>query len=91
MGWIGHPGEGGRRGGRVAGWLRGARGRDVHGRAGIARVRAEVAGLFGDPARAARIERDLAAIPGVVSSRASARTGRVLVQLREDAAEAAAA
>ncbi|WP_433935551.1 cation-translocating P-type ATPase [Sorangium cellulosum] len=90
-GWIGHLGEGGGRGGRIAGWLRGARGRDLHGRAGIARVRAEVAGLFGDPARAARIERDLAAIPGVASSRASARTGRVLVRLREDAAEAAAA
>ncbi|WP_437489932.1 cation-transporting P-type ATPase [Sorangium sp. So ce1014] len=53
-------------------------------------MRAEVGGLFGDPARAARIERDLAAIPGVVSARASARTGRVLVLLREDAAEASA-
>ncbi|WP_437838743.1 cation-translocating P-type ATPase [Sorangium sp. So ce1153] len=54
-------------------------------------MRAEVAGLFGDPARVARIERDLAAVPGVLSARASARTGRVLVRVREDAAEAAAA
>ncbi|WP_437281317.1 cation-transporting P-type ATPase [Sorangium sp. So ce375] len=53
-------------------------------------MRAEVAGLFGDAARAARIERDLAAIPGVVSARASARTGRVLVRVREDVADAAA-
>ncbi|WP_437535254.1 cation-transporting P-type ATPase [Sorangium sp. So ce726] len=64
--------------------------RDLHGPAGIARVRAEVAGLFGDAARAARIERDLAAIPGVVSARASARTGRVLVRVGEDAADEAA-
>ncbi|WP_437592549.1 HAD-IC family P-type ATPase [Sorangium sp. So ce1000] len=64
--------------------------RDLHGRARIARVRAEVAGLFGDAARAARIERDLATISGVVSARASARTGRVLVRVREDAADAAA-
>ncbi|MGK4006122.1 cation-transporting P-type ATPase [Sorangium sp. So ce1036] len=54
-------------------------------------MRLEVAGLFGDPARAARIERDLAAIPGVLSARASARTGRVLVRLPECAAEAARA
>ncbi|WP_437638781.1 cation-translocating P-type ATPase [Sorangium sp. So ce854] len=90
-GWIGRLGGGGGSGGGVAGWLRGPRGRDLHGRAGIARVRAEVAGLFGDPARAARIERDLAAIPGVLSARASARTGRVLVRLQSDAAEAVAA
>ncbi|MGK3995431.1 cation-translocating P-type ATPase [Sorangium sp. So ce1024] len=89
--WIGRLGGGGESGGGVAGWLRGPRGRDLHGRAGIARVRVEVAGLFGDPARAARIERELAAIPGVLSARASARTGRVLVRLQEDAAEAAAA
>ncbi|WP_437758650.1 cation-translocating P-type ATPase [Sorangium sp. So ce1389] len=54
-------------------------------------MRAEVAGLFGDPALVARIERDLAAVPGVLSARASARTGRVLVRVREDAAERAAA
>ncbi|WP_437783894.1 cation-translocating P-type ATPase [Sorangium sp. So ce1097] len=90
-GWIGRLGRGGGSGGGVAGGLRGPRGRDLHGRAGIARVRAEVAGLFGDPARAARIERDLAAVPGVLSARASARTGRVLVRLQDDAAEAVAA
>ncbi|WP_438019507.1 cation-transporting P-type ATPase [Sorangium sp. So ce315] len=90
-GWIGHLGRGGGSGGGVAGGLRGPRGRDLHGRAEVARVRAEVAGLFGDPARAARIERDLAAIPGVLSARASARTGRVLVRLQGGAAEAVAA
>ncbi|MGK3964920.1 cation-translocating P-type ATPase [Sorangium sp. So ce118] len=90
-GSIGHAaGERGRAGDRAR-RLRAAPGRDLHGRAEVARVRAEVAGLFGDPARVARIERDLAAVPGVLSARASARTGRVLVQVREDAAEAAAA
>ncbi|WP_437977762.1 cation-transporting P-type ATPase [Sorangium sp. So ce295] len=91
-GWIDL--RGGRRG-RGGGARRRARAdrtpaRDLHGPAGIARVRAEVAGLFGDAARAARIERDLAAIPGVVSARASARTGRVLVRVGEDAADEAA-
>ncbi|WP_437930271.1 cation-transporting P-type ATPase [Sorangium sp. So ce291] len=91
-GWIGHAGRGRGRAGDRARRLRAAPGRDLHGRADeVARVRAEVAGLFGDPARVARIERDLAAVPGVLSARASARTGRVLVQVREDAAEAAAA
>ncbi|XXX80384.1 cation-transporting P-type ATPase [Sorangium sp. So ce134] len=87
-GWIGLVGAG--RGGGARRRRR-SPGRDLHGRAGIARLRAEVAGLFGDPARAARIERDLAAAPGVESARASARTGRVLVRVREDAAGAAAA
>ncbi|WP_437736526.1 HAD-IC family P-type ATPase [Sorangium sp. So ce1335] len=87
-GWIGRHGGGRGSGGGVAGGLRGPRGRDLHGRAGIARVRVEVAGLFGDAARAARIERDLAAMPGVLEVRASARTGRVLVLLQRDAAEA---
>ncbi|WP_437602181.1 cation-translocating P-type ATPase [Sorangium sp. So ce590] len=90
-GWIDLTGAGRGRGGGSARRLRRSPGRDLHGRAGIARVRAEVDGLFGDPARAARIERDLAAVPGVVSARASARTGRVLVLVREDAAEASAA
>ncbi|XXT22875.1 cation-transporting P-type ATPase [Sorangium sp. So ce429] len=90
-GCIGHAAGGRGRAGDRARRLRAAPGRDLHGRAEVARVRAEVAGLFGDPARVARIERDLAAVPGVLSARASARTGRVLVQVREDAAEAAAA
>ncbi|WP_437613939.1 cation-transporting P-type ATPase [Sorangium sp. So ce834] len=90
-GWIGLAGAGRSRGGASARRLRRSPGRDLHGRAGIARLRAEVAGLFGDGARAARIERDLAAVPGVASARASARTGRVLVRVREDAAHLAAA
>ncbi|WP_437970216.1 cation-transporting P-type ATPase [Sorangium sp. So ce260] len=90
-GWTGLTGAGRSHGGGSARRLRRSPARDLHARPGIARVRAEVAGLFGDPARAARIERDLAAIPGVVSARASARTGRVLVRVREDAAEAPAA
>ncbi|WP_437727256.1 cation-translocating P-type ATPase [Sorangium sp. So ce861] len=89
-GWIGLAGAGRSRGGGSARRLRRSPGRDVHGRAGIARLRAEVAGLFGDGARAARIERELAAVPGVASARASARTGRVLVRVREDAAHLAA-
>ncbi|WP_437319850.1 cation-translocating P-type ATPase [Sorangium sp. So ce385] len=89
-GWIGLAGAGRSRGGGSARRLRRSPGRDLHGRAGIARLRAEVAGLFGDGARAARIERDLAAVPGVASARASARTGRVLVRVREDAAPLAA-
>ncbi|WP_437337610.1 cation-translocating P-type ATPase [Sorangium sp. So ce394] len=89
-GWIGLAGAGRSRGGGSARRLRRSPGRDLHGRAGIARLRAEVAGLFGDGARAARIERDLAAVPGVASARASARTGRVLVRVREDAAHLAA-
>ncbi|WP_437817765.1 cation-translocating P-type ATPase [Sorangium sp. So ce1078] len=90
-GWTGLTGAGRSRGDGSARRLRRSPARDLHARPGIARVRAEVAGLFGDPARAARIERDLAAAPGVVSARASARTGRVLVRVREDAAEAPAA
>ncbi|WP_437625773.1 cation-translocating P-type ATPase [Sorangium sp. So ce1151] len=90
-GCIGHAAGGRGRAGDRARRLRAAPGRDLHGRAEVARVRAEVAGLFGDPARVARIERDLAAVPGVLSARASARTGRVLVRVREDAVEAAAA
>jgi Ca2+-transporting ATPase len=55
-----------------------------------------VQGLFGDEARARRIERRLAAAPGVLEAHASARSGRVLLRLagahadrREEAARAA--
>jgi Ca2+-transporting ATPase len=55
-----------------------------------------VSGLFGDDARARRIEEEVAALPGIREVRASARTGRVLVRLApgtsaEDARAIAAA
>ncbi|APR79513.1 Lead, cadmium, zinc and mercury transporting ATPase [Minicystis rosea] len=55
-----------------------------------ARLRLEVAGLFGDEARARRIERRLRGIPGVREARASARTGRVLITLDAGYADAEA-
>ena len=45
------------------------------------RARVEVPGLFGDVARAGRIEARLRALTGVEEARASAETGRVLVRL----------
>jgi Ca2+-transporting ATPase len=48
------------------------------------RLRVEVAGLFGDEARARRLERRLAALPGVHEARASARSGRVLLRVDRD-------
>src|SRR5262245_31547705 len=56
-------------------------GRPMH----VTRIRGEVRGLFGDPALARRIEDMLRQLDGVVSVRASPRTGRVLVRLAPDA------
>ncbi|MFT3769969.1 MAG: HAD-IC family P-type ATPase [Minicystis sp.] len=53
---------------------------------GPRRLRVEVGGLFGDEARARRIEQRLRAIPGVRKVEASPRTGRVLI--RADGARA---
>ncbi|MDI1477868.1 cation-transporting P-type ATPase [Polyangium sp. y55x31] len=49
------------------------------------RLRVEVAGLFGEPLRARRIERALGALPGVVEARANEHTGTVLCVLAPDA------
>jgi P-type Ca2+ transporter type 2C len=45
------------------------------------RVRVEVPGLFGDEARARRLEQRLRGLEGVLSAHASARTGRALLEL----------
>jgi Ca2+-transporting ATPase len=67
-----------------AGPKAGAREEDAareRGPAGALRVRVEVPGLFGDAARARRLEARLAGLAGVEEVRASARTGRLLVRL----------
>ncbi|WP_338046296.1 cation-transporting P-type ATPase [Polyangium spumosum] len=49
------------------------------------RLRVEVAGLFGEPVRARRIERALGELPGVTAARANEHTGTVLCVLAPNA------
>ncbi|MDI1445372.1 cation-transporting P-type ATPase [Polyangium sp. 6x1] len=49
------------------------------------RLRVEVAGLFGEPVRARRIERALGELPGVSEARANEHTGTVLCVLAPNA------
>ncbi len=53
---------------------------------GALRLRLEVQGLFGDEARARRLEQSLLASQGVLEAHASARSGRVLLRLEDRSA-----